>query len=127
MVKLLLKTPNILEVTEYNTIKLDPANPTTLEVVEPEGETKKVWKVKGQQYSKKTGSLKQTGTGQGQHWQHAFKLSTVEEIIDESSTYYRTAQASNFLYRKDTLKLEVCKSCNSNDIKQFMDTLNGTK
>ena len=127
MVKLLLKTPNILEVTEFNTIVLDTVNPYILEVVIPEGETKKVWKVRGKQYSKKTGTEKQKEVGQGQHWQHAFKLSKVEEIIDENDTYYRTADASNYLYIKDTLKTEACKSWNSNDIKQFMDTLNGTK
>lgn len=126
MVKLLLKTPNVIK-DEGRYIVHDPKNPVTLEVVEPEGETKKVWKIHGKQYSKKTGTEKQTGVGQGQHWENAFKLSRVEVIIDENDTYYRTDQASNFLYRKDTLKSEVCKSCNSNDIKQFMDTLNGTK
>ena len=126
MVKFLLKTPNVIE-DMGTTIKCDLKNPEMIEVVEPEGETKKVWKIKGQQYSKKTGSIKQKGTGQGQHWNHAFKLSKVELIIDESDTYYRTERASNFLYRKDTLKAEACKSCNANDIHQFMETLNGTK
>ena len=54
MVKLLLKTPNIIEQTETY-IKCDPLQPEILEVVEPEGETKKVWKVKGKLYSKKSG------------------------------------------------------------------------
>lgn len=125
MAKLILKTPNVLEVTEYNTIRLDPTNPVNLEVVESEGETKKVWKVKGKQYSKKTGTEKQAKVGQGQHWQHAFKLSKVSEIIDESSTYYRTADASNFLYRKDTLETITCP----NDVNKedWMNTLAGTK
>ena len=126
MIKLLLKTPNIIE-DLGTSIKCDPTNPTTIEVVEPEGETKKVWKVKGQQYSKKTGTVKQPKVGQGKHWNNAFKLSKVEVIIDESDTYYRTELASNFLYRKDTLKIESCSSCNANDIHQFMETLNGTK
>lgn len=127
MVKLLLTTPNIQEVTEYNTIKLDPKNPKTVEVVEPEGETKKVWKIRGKQYSKKTGTEKQKGTGKGQHWEHSFKLSEVDIIIDESDTYYRTNRASNYLYRKDTLKVEVCPTFDTNERNKWMDTLNGTK
>lgn len=127
MIKFILSKPNIKETTEYNTIVMDPVNPTIDEVVIPEGETKKVWKINCKQYSKKTGTEKQSGVGQGQHWEHAFKLGKLDQIIDESDTYYRTERASNYLIRKDTLKPEVCKSCNSNDIKQFMETLNGTK
>ena len=124
MVKLLLKTPNIIEQTETY-IKCDLLQPDILEVVEPEGETKKVWKVKGKLYSKKSGKEKESGIGKG--CSHFYKVSKVEVIIDESDVYYKTDNASNFLYRKDTLKSEACKSCNSNDIHQFMETLNGTK
>lgn len=124
MIRFILSTPNIKEITEYRTIVLDPDKPTIDEVVIPEGETKKVWKINGKQYSKKTGTEKQSGVGQGQHWEHAFKLGRLDQIIDESDTYYRTEHASNYLIRKDTLKHEVC---NDHNIKQFMDTLNGTK
>ena len=127
MVKLLLTKPNILEETEYNTIKLDPQNPEIVEVVEPEGETKKVWKIHGKQYSKKTGTEKQKSVGQGQHWEHAFKLSRVDMIIDESDTYYRTNRASNYLYHKDTLKQEVCPTSDTNERDKWMNTLAGTK
>lgn len=126
MVKLLLKTPNIIK-DEGRYIVHDSENPVTLEVVEPEGETKKVWKIHGKEYSKKTGTEKQKGVGQGQHWEHAFKLSRVAVIIDESDTYYRTSEASNYLYRKDTLKQEVCPTWDSNERDKWMDTLGGTK
>lgn len=57
MVKFILQTPNIIE--DFGTsIKCDPTNPTIVEVVEPEGETKKAWKIKGKYYSKKTGKEK---------------------------------------------------------------------
>ena len=125
MVKLLLITPNIVKETECNTIILDKDKPEIVEVVELEGETKRVWKVKGKLYSKKSGKEKEAGVGKG--CSHFYKVSKVEVIIDESDVYYKTNNASNYLYRKDTLKSEACKSCNSNDIHQFMDTLNGTK
>lgn len=127
MVKLLLITPNIVQETECNTIVLDKDKPEIVEVVEPDGETKKVWKVKGKQYSKKTGSEKQKGVGQGQHWEHAFKLSKVDLIIDESDTYYRTRRACNYLYRKDILKSEVCPTYDNTERDRWMDTLAGTK
>ena len=127
MVKFILTTPNIIGETEQRTIIMDPQQPTIDEVVIPEGETKKVWKIKGKQYSKKTGTEKQKNVGQGQHWEHAFKLSRIDQIIDESDTYYKTEHASNYLIRKDTLKHEVCKSHKDEDLKYFMETLNGTK
>ena len=125
MVKLIRTIPNIVAETEYNSIKLDPNNPTIHEVVEVTGETKKVWKVGDKQYSKKTGTEKQRGTGQGQHWEHAFKLSKVALIIDESDDYYRTEDASNWLVCKKTLKTISCPQ--GIDTYTWMDTLAGTK
>lgn len=124
MVKFILTTPNIIE--DFGTsIKCDPTNPTIVEVVEPEGETKKAWKIKGKYYSKKTGKEKEKGIGQGKS--HYYRVSTIEQIIEENDVYYRIERATNFLYRKDTLKKEVCRSVKSEDMKCFMETLNGTK
>lgn len=124
MVKFILETPNIIESTPTS-IKCDPNNPTIVEVVTPEGETKKCWKVKGKYYSKKTGIEKERGIGQGQ--KHAYRVGRLFEIIESNDVYYRTEGATNFLYRKDNLKKEVCKSVAGLDMNRFMMTLNYTK
>ena len=55
------------------------------------------------------------------------KITNLTRITEENDVYYRIERATNFLYRKDTLKPEVCKSVKSEDMKHFMETLNGTK
>ncbi len=124
MVKFILETPNIIESTD-SSIRCDKNNPVITEVVIPDGETAKCWKIKGKYYSKKTGIEKERGIGQGK--KHAYRVGRIFEIIESNDVYYRTEGATNFLYRKDNLQKEVCKSVASLDMSRFMMTLNYTK